>query len=679
MTIRLTPSLSYRFIDSNGKPVSRGSVKFVFAGTNTLAPIYQDKTGTPAPNPVNLDAGGCYDGIQGVYIEEAIIMDVYIYDDLNGHGNLVKVIYGLDLSISTGGSGNISGSGSIGSIAMFVGATAISNAPIYVDDDFIVVEREIKYDIITPNRVLVSDANKKIVNSAVTDTELSYLSGVTSNIQSQLNGKESAISAGSASQYFRGDKTWQTLNTTAVAEGANLYFTDSRARAAITGAASTIVADNLTADRVLISNPSGKVSVSSITSTELNYLSGLASSIQTQLNDKVNRAGDTMTGSLTVPSIIIGTGNAPTGTELLKLATHTPFVLEGLGSSNANQDVALRSLSADRMFYFTSQDRSPVLSIYNGNVSGLGAQTVARAYSTTASVIVPFMVGEFRADNPSAGNGVALDFGLSNNMQSPMSRGRIAVINQYYKSRSDMVFYTSANNNLGEVARFTWDGIIKGSKIEASTSIKNSAYNGSKALISDASKNIAESSVTSTELSYLSGVTSNIQSQLDNRVRHVATLKKSSFEPDTDWQDITLTTTYGDNIIYSSMLKPGRVIEVEMYGLYGFKNTADADNVFMQLSFAGQRLFDFSRLSNFAFDIHYHHKVIITINSSGTNGDMLCHSYVSDFWIDGGEFNRCKVFTRSIDTTYNYSFVFSAKANGSGAYINIYSMTIKYY
>jgi len=73
----------------------------------------------------------------------------------------------------------------------------------------------------------------KIGGGLVSNTEFSYLDGVTSAIQTQINGKEGTITAGTTSQYLRGDKTWQTLNTTAVTEGTNLYFTDARARAAI--------------------------------------------------------------------------------------------------------------------------------------------------------------------------------------------------------------------------------------------------------------------------------------------------------------------------------------------------------------------------------------------------------------------------------------------------------------
>lgn len=54
---------------------------------------------------------------------------------------------------------------------------------------------------------------------------------------------------------------------------------------AVTGGATTITGSNLTANRALISNSSGKVAVSAVTSTELGYLDGVTSKIQTQINN----------------------------------------------------------------------------------------------------------------------------------------------------------------------------------------------------------------------------------------------------------------------------------------------------------------------------------------------------------------------------------------------------------
>ncbi len=54
----------------------------------------------------------------------------------------------------------------------------------------------------------------------------------------------------------------------------------------IVGGASTVVDDNLTVNRTLVSNGSGKIATSEVTSTELGYLSGVKSNIQEQLDGK---------------------------------------------------------------------------------------------------------------------------------------------------------------------------------------------------------------------------------------------------------------------------------------------------------------------------------------------------------------------------------------------------------
>lgn len=67
----------------------------------------------------------------------------------------------------------------------------------------------------------------------------------------------------------------------------------------IVGAASTITEDNLATDRALVSNSSGKVAVSNVTSTELGYLDGVTSNIQTQLDKKLEKAPVTSVNSKT--------------------------------------------------------------------------------------------------------------------------------------------------------------------------------------------------------------------------------------------------------------------------------------------------------------------------------------------------------------------------------------------
>jgi hypothetical protein len=51
---------------------------------------------------------------------------------------------------------------------------------------------------------------------------------VTSFEKADWNAKEPEFSAGTITQYFRGDKTFQDLNTSIVPEGSNLYYTEAR-------------------------------------------------------------------------------------------------------------------------------------------------------------------------------------------------------------------------------------------------------------------------------------------------------------------------------------------------------------------------------------------------------------------------------------------------------------------
>ena len=144
----------------------------------------------------------------------------------------------------------------------------------------------------------------------------------------------------------------------------NIQTTLTSKQDTVVGGASTITEDNLTASRALVSNSSGKVAVSNVTSTELGYLDGVTSNVQTQLDkklekapvtsvnsktgavqlnatdvgalpdttiipsktsqltndsgfitdkefaDKVSKSGDTMTGKLTVPQVETGDGNS---------------------------------------------------------------------------------------------------------------------------------------------------------------------------------------------------------------------------------------------------------------------------------------------------------------------------------------------------------------------------------
>ena len=67
----------------------------------------------------------------------------------------------------------------------------------------------------------------------------------------------------------------------------NTAISDATLQATITGSASTIDTESLTASRAVISNGSQKIAVSTTTDTELGYVNGVTSSIQTQIDAKI--------------------------------------------------------------------------------------------------------------------------------------------------------------------------------------------------------------------------------------------------------------------------------------------------------------------------------------------------------------------------------------------------------
>lgn len=71
----------------------------------------------------------------------------------------------------------------------------------------------------------------------------------------------------------------------------------------VTGAASTIIKDNLSPGWALITNDIGKVAVGSVSSTELGYLKGVTSNVQTQLNKKLSSDGITQSNDPSSASV----------------------------------------------------------------------------------------------------------------------------------------------------------------------------------------------------------------------------------------------------------------------------------------------------------------------------------------------------------------------------------------
>ena len=87
---------------------------------------------------------------------------------------------------------------------------------------------------------------------------------------------------------------WKQLSQANIAVDLSNYYTKTETDALLTGkASSTHEHGNITKDgklptasRVVVTDANGNIDTASVTSTELGYVSGVTSSIQTQLNSK---------------------------------------------------------------------------------------------------------------------------------------------------------------------------------------------------------------------------------------------------------------------------------------------------------------------------------------------------------------------------------------------------------
>ena len=157
---------------------------------------------------------------------------------------------------------------------------------------------------------------------------------------------------------------------------------NGKAASSHTHAASQVT--GLTASRALVSDSSGHPTVSAVTSTELGYLDGVTSSIQTQLNGKstVTFSRSLNTGTAIGTITINGTGTtiyAPTAGESVtyKQATSTTLGLVKIGASGlGSKQYAVQLNSSGQMFVAVPwTDTNTTYSVATSSSNGLMSST----------------------------------------------------------------------------------------------------------------------------------------------------------------------------------------------------------------------------------------------------------------------------------------------------------------
>lgn len=288
-----------------------------------------------------------------------------------------------------------------------------------------------------------------------------------------------------------GDVTFANDGTTAIAAGV-IVDADINASAAITLTKLATV----TASRALTSDVSGYVTASAVTSTELGYLAGVTSAVQTQIDNLSasltayewqESALDYVTDNTAVPATEV-TGNR-------YILSH-----DG-GAPNAAWDGAAAGdiVEFDGSVWVATTPTTGTFIAADDDTTGIylwtgAAWTFKDFEKTTASTGLVKSGFDIQLDSSAAGAGLGFSSG---------------------------VLSVNVDDTGIEIATDTLqlkDGGITNAKVNATAAIafsKMEALTANRALSTDASGFLVASAVTDTELGYLDGVTSAIQTQLD--------------------------------------------------------------------------------------------------------------------------------------------------------------------
>ena len=391
--------------------------------------------------------------------------------------------------------------------------------------------------IITNAKVASSAAidATKIHDGTISNTEFGYLNGVTSAIQTQLDAKQ----------------------------------------ATITGSASTIDTESLTANRAVISNGSQKIAVSSVTDTELGYVSGVTSALQTQLDAKINTSaigssvqaydadlaaiagltsaadkGIQFTGSGTAATYDLTTAGKALLDDADASAQRTTLGLGTIATQNSN-NVTVTGGSVTGLGDPSVSSEAATKNYVDQAVAGLRTRIIAEA-ATTANISlttdlengdtldgVTLVTGDrvlVKDQTDATQNGLYIVVASGAASRDPQFdtiaelSGQMIVVNQGTSNDNKIFLCTTDSSATIGVSNITYSQITPAnvgtvtsvgvadagsSEFTVANSPITSSGTITLAVNSIAATKIGNGDVDNTELSYVNGVTSAIQTQLD--------------------------------------------------------------------------------------------------------------------------------------------------------------------
>jgi hypothetical protein len=343
---------------------------------------------------------------------------------------------------------------------------------------------------------LASDlSNKQDKVSGVSDTEIGYLDGVTSNVQAQLDSKLSSATAAS---------TYQPL-------------------------------------------------VSGVSNTEIGYLDGVTSNVQAQIDTKLASstaastyapiASPTFTGTVSgVTKSMVGLGNVDNTSDANKpvsTATQTALDLKAnLASPTFTGTVTLPSgtvtsaMIADETI--VNADIANTAAIAQSKISNLTTDLAAKANLSGAAFTGNVSTtANFTVDGNFTVNGSNV---LVSATQIQIEDSLIQLGHQNPANTVDLGFFAGYNDGTAKHSGLVKDAtdakwkLFKGVTTEPSTTV-----DFTQATLDDLSVGALEASsltvgsVSNTEIGYLDGLTSNVQAQLDSKLS--SSTAASTYQP----------------------------------------------------------------------------------------------------------------------------------------------------
>jgi hypothetical protein len=349
----------------------------------------------------------------------------------------------------------------------------------------------VEYPAITGNRALISQSNGLPTFSATTATELGYVNGVTSAIQTQLNGKEPTITVLSIAK--GGTNSGTALNNNRVMQSSGGAIVEAAA---------------ITASRALASDANGIPVASATTATELGYVNGVTSAIQTQLNAK----------EPTITVLTIAKGGTNSGTAL-----NNNRVMQSSGGAivEAAAITASRALVSDANgIPVAATTTATEIGYVNGVTSAIQTQLDAKQARSTLTTKGDLYVATASATvtrQPVGSDGQVLtaDSGQTTGVKWS------SVLTNPMTTTGDMIY---SSDNSGTATRLaigasgtvlhggttpTYSQIVN-ADISATAAIavsKLAALTASRAVVTDASGFASAATTTSTQIGYLSAAT----------------------------------------------------------------------------------------------------------------------------------------------------------------------------